>query len=117
MGSRHSHWNLFSQNRKGKQSKDGMVGQSDEKLHFKGQPDGQLLFQSYIFTSHLSMSKVSNIPLPTLPYIYSPFGAGGAVGWQPTSESNFLSLFRYETHLPTPGSTVSCFFLSQKKFH
>lgn len=36
------------------------------------------------------------------------------MGQQPTSESNFLSRLRYETHLPTPGSTFSGFFLRQK---
>lgn len=53
------------------------------------------------------------VPLPTLPYRYSPFGAGGAAGRRPTSESNFFSRLRYETHFPTPSSTSSA-FLSQK---
>lgn len=46
--------------------------------------------------------------------MYSPLGACGAEGQRPTSESNFLSRLRYETHLPTPGSIFSDLFLREK---
>lgn len=59
--------------------------------------------------------RLRNKPLPTFPYRYNPLGAGGAVGRRPTSESNFLSRLRYETHFPTPGSTVSAFLLNKDK--
>lgn len=56
--------------------------------------------------------KEAIVPLPTLPYRYSPLGAGGAAGRRPTCESNFFSRLRYETHFPTPSS-ISSGFLSQ----
>ena len=41
-----------------------------------------------------------SLPLPT----FHPLGATGATGLWPTNVSSFFSQFRYETHLPTPGS-------------
>lgn len=49
--------------------------------------------------------------------MYSPFGAGGAVGRRPTRESSFFSLLRYDTHFPTPGSTLSYILLNAHKIH
>jgi hypothetical protein len=42
----------------------------------------------------VKLNRFSKIPLPTLPYIYSPLGARGAVGRRPMSESNFFSRLR-----------------------
>lgn len=65
----------------------------------------KIWFHILYVCKYICMYVYMNIPLPTLPYMYSPFGAGGAVGQRPTSESNFFSRLRYETHFPTPASS------------